>query len=112
MVGDLAARFRRAERIPPVVKRNQRGPRRSAATNEVVGFILAWDKESDDPDDRYRVVDCKDEHEAGWLYQVCVNASHSKPVHVGTRFIYDACKRGSQVFLLRKRVRPTFDDID
>lgn len=112
MAGDLAARFRRAERIPPVVKRNQKGPRRSAVTNEIVDLILAWDRESDDPDDRYRVVDCKDEHEAGWLYQVCANASHSRPVNVGTRFIYDSCKRGLQVFLVRKHVRPTFNDIN
>ena len=112
MADDLAARFHRAERIPPVVKRNQKGPRRSAAANEIVNFILAWDRESDDPDDRYRVIDCRDEHEAGWLYQVCSNASHSKPVHIGTKFIYDSCKRGLQVFLMRKCVRPIFNDIN
>lgn len=112
MAGELAARFRRAERMPPVVKANQNGPRRSAVTNEIVDLILAWDRESGDPNDRYRVADCKDEHEAGWLYQICANASHSRPIYTGTRFVYDARKRGLQVFLERKRVRPTFNDID
>lgn len=112
MADDLAARFRRAERMPPVVKRNQRGPRRSAAANEIVNLILDWDRESDDPSDRYRVIDCKDEHEAGWLYQVCANASHSRPVSVGTRFVYDSRKRGLQVFLVRKYERPMLDDIN
>ena len=112
MEGELAARFRKAEKMPPVVKANQNGPRRIAVTNEIVDLILDWDRESDDPDDRYRVADCKDGHEAGWLYQVCANASRSKPVNVGTKFVYDACKRGLQVFLVRKRVRPTFNDID
>lgn len=109
MAGELAARFRRAERIPPVIKENQNGPRRSAAASEIVDFILAWDKESDDPDDKYRVVDCEDGHEARWLYQVCANASHSRPVYDGTKYIYDVCKRGLQVFLVRKGVRPYYD---
>lgn len=109
MAGELAARFRRAERIPPVIKGNQNGPRRSAASSEIIDFILAWERESDDTDDRYRVIDCKDEHEAGWLYHVCVNASHSKSIHTATKFVYDACKRGTQVFLIRKRVRPVFN---
>ena len=112
MAGDLSSRFKVAQEIPPVIKSNQNGPRRSTATREIIDFILAWDRESDDPDDRYRVADCKDKHEAGWLYQVCSNASHSKPVNVGTKFVYDACKRGLQVFLMRKRMRPTFNDID
>lgn len=110
MAGELAARFRRTERMPPVVKANQNGPRRSGVTNEIVDLILAWDRESDDPDDRYRVADCKDASEAGWLYQVCANASHSKPVYDGTRFVYDARKRGLQVFLVRKFERPKFGD--
>ena len=109
MAGDLTARFRRAEKMPPIVKRNHNGPRQGAAAREIVEIILAWDRESDDPDDRYRVVDCKDAAEASLLYQVCANASHSRPVYTGTKYIYDACKRGLQVFLIRKGKRPYYD---
>lgn len=109
MAGELAARFRRAEKMPPIIKRNQNGPRQGAAAREIVELIIAWDRESDDPDDRYRVIDCEDASEAGWLYQVCANASRSRPIYVGTKYIYDACKRGLQVFLVRKGVRPYYD---
>lgn len=108
MAGDLAARFRRAERMPPVVKGNHVGPKQGPTAKEIVEIILAWDRESDDPDDRYRVIDCKDAAEASLLYQVCANASHSRPIHAGTRYIYDAHKRGLQVFLVRKDVRPLY----
>lgn len=105
MAGELAARFRRAERMPPVIRRHHVGPRQGAEAREIVELILAWDRESDDPDDRYRVVDCKDASEAFRLYQVCANASHSRPVNIGTKYVYDACKRGLQVFLVRKYLR-------
>ena len=108
MAGELAARFRRTERMPPVVKGSFAGPRQGAMAREIVEIILAWDREFDDPDDRYRVIDCKDAAEASLLYQVCANASHSRPVYTGTRYIYDAHKRGLQVFLVRKDVRPLY----
>lgn len=105
MAGDLAARFRRAERMPPVIRSHHVGPRQGAAAREIAELILAWDRESDDPDDRYRVVDCKDASEACRLYQVCANVSHSRPVNIETKYVYDACKRGLQVFLVRKYLR-------
>lgn len=109
MAGDLAARFHKADRIPPITKKNHVGPRQSVVAREVVEIILAWDRESDDPDDRYRVIDCKDAAEASMLYQVCANASHSRAVYTETKYIYDARKRGLQVFLIREGKRPYYD---
>lgn len=109
MAGELAARFRKAEKMPPVIRKHHVGPRQGAAAREITELILAWDRESNDPDDKYRVVNCKDAAEASLLYQVCANASHSRPIYTGARYMYDARKRGLQVFLIREGLRPVFN---
>lgn len=91
-----------AERIPPVHSRRGTGSKIQGAALDVATYIMRWDEESDDPKDRLRVIECVDDNEAGWVYQTCQNASHCSMVNHGTRFAYDACKRGLLVFLVRK----------
>lgn len=107
MAGDLARRFRVATEIPKVHERHGTN-RLSGITLEVAEYILKWDKDSEDPGDRYRVIECVDEKEAHYLHQVVSNASHCAAVRYGTRFVYAACKRGLLVFIVRKRQRPRF----
>jgi len=111
MAGELKSRFRVATEIPKV--HDRRGTTRlSGASLEVAEYILEWDRDSADPDDRYRVIECVDEKEAHYLQQVVSNASHCAAVNHGTRFIYNACKRGLLVFIVRKRERPRFARYD
>ena len=110
MAADLSSRFKVAKKIPPVHNRRSKGPRIQAAALDVANYIMRWDGESDDPGDRLRVIECVDDSEAGWVYQTCQNASHCSMVNHGTRFVYDARKRGRLVFLVRKFERPKFGD--
>lgn len=111
MAADLTSRFHRVKDMPPVHKSNQCGPRVSEATTQVIGMIIRWDKETTGNDERYMVAECDSDSEAAWLYQVCKNATHCRAINQGTDYIYDAHKRGTSVYLVRKMPRPRFDDI-
>lgn len=111
MAADLASRFRKVNDIPAVRKSNQHGPKASKATAQIVDLVIRWDRETTGDDERYMVAECEDEDEAAWLYQVCKNATHCRAINRGTRYIYDAHKRGTSVYIVRKMPRPRFDDI-
>lgn len=111
MAADLASRFRKVEDMPVVRKSNQRGPRISDATVQIIDLIASWDRETTGDDERYMVAECESESEAAWLYQVCKNATHCRAINLGTDYIYDAHKRGTSVYLVRKMPRPRFDGI-
>lgn len=97
-----------AREIPPNHGRRGHGPRIQEAALDVANYIIRWDEESDDIEDRLRVIECVDDSEACWVYQTCKNASHCAMVNHETRFVYDARKRGRLVFLVRKFERPKF----
>ena len=108
MEANLSSRFKIAKEIPPAHGRRGKGPKAPGATLDVAIYIMRWDRESDDPEDRLRVIECVDDNEAGWVYQTCQNASHCSMVNRGTRFVYGAYKRGLLVFLMRRFRRPKF----
>lgn len=108
MEASLSSRFKAAKEIPPANGRRGKGPRNSGATLDVAIYIMRWDKEPDDPEDRIRVIECVDDNEAVWVYQTCQNASHCSMVNRGARFVYGACKRGLLVFLMKRFKRPKF----
>lgn len=112
MAADLSSRFKVAKEIPsPHQGRHNGGPRIQKAALDVANYIIRWDRESDDPRDRLRVIECVDDSEAYRIYQTCQNASHCSMVNHETRFVYDARKRGRLVFLVRQFERPRFGDI-
>lgn len=108
MEADLSSRFKPATEIPPVNSRRECSPRIQGAALDVATYIIRWDEESDDPEDRLRVIECVDDNEAIWVYQTCQNVSHCSMVNNNTRFVYDARKRGLLVFLVRKCERSRF----
>ena len=110
MAVSLSSRFKPATEIPPVNSRRGYGPRIQGSALDVAAYIIRWDEESDDPEDRLRVIECVDDNEAVWIYQTCQNASHCSMVNNNTKFAYDARKRGLLVFLVRKCERSRFGD--
>lgn len=111
MAGDLSSRFRVAKEIPsPHHDKHHKGPMIQRDALDVATYIIRWDEESDDPKDRLRVIECVDDSEAYRVYQTCQNASRCSMVNHRTRFMYDARKRGRQVFLVRQFERPKFGD--
>ena len=110
MEANLSSRFKIAKEIPPVQSRRGYGPRTQGAALDVATYIIRWDEESEDPEDRLRVIECVDDNEAIWIYQICQNASRSSMVSNNTKFAYDARKRGLLVFLVRKCERSIFGE--
>lgn len=111
MADDFASRFRKVESMPMVSRSNQHGPRASEVTTQISDLVARWDRETTGDDERYMVAECEDESEAAWLYQVCKNATHCRAINLGTEYIYDAHKRGTSVYLVRKMPRPSFDNV-